>query len=233
MKRILANNNEVSRSQTRNKRRRIGKYLWKLFLNSRQMAGMAYMCLTAATRGVTKTSWSADGFESHRAVCTQRDTIRRKMQKSSEEEYKQKRGYRSRTSFPHCHKLYMPQFLTSVIGKDLCSSWFTSLFHYIHIYIYIKYFVCISPILATSHLFLYSFLLLLLTIFLTLFLLTVLLETIYSQGPHRHLSVLQRYNLYLHEYLLGPKTSSKLLRHLPAITCWCRQRPALSHGDKA
>lgn len=116
LKQILANNNEVSRWQTRNKRR-TGKHLWKLFLKSRQMVGMAYMCLTAATCGVTKTSWSADGFESHRTVCTQRDAIGRKMQKSSEEEEcKQKCGHGSRTSFPHCHKsIYASISLTWVL----------------------------------------------------------------------------------------------------------------------
>lgn len=45
LKGVLTTNNEVSRKETR----RIGKYLWKLFLNSRQMVGMACMCLKAAT----------------------------------------------------------------------------------------------------------------------------------------------------------------------------------------
>lgn len=116
LKQILANNNEVSRWQTRNKKR-TGKYLWKLFLKSKQMVGMAYMCLTAATCGVTKTSWSADGFESHRTLCTQRDTIGRKMQKILWRRGMQtKCGHGSRTSFPHCHKsIYASISLTWVL----------------------------------------------------------------------------------------------------------------------
>lgn len=97
------------------------KYLWKAFLNSKQMVGMGCVCLTAATlwsnKGIETTVWSTGGFGWQRSLCTQCGTTLW--------EGKYTNPLKKRNTNKQCRGRSMTQ--SSPGAAELCSSSFANL----------------------------------------------------------------------------------------------------------